>query len=365
MREIFLKRIEELRKLMQSKAAHGLLISRCENFAWLTFGGRSHITLRETEGVASVLITADRIQIFVNNIERQRLFKEEIPEEITEFFEPFEYSWWETERPFIVPYIEEKKVLSDTGRYGTEAVDLTEFRLVLSEPEIKNYRNLGKTVDRILEKIGNELTPELSELEVEGMIYKAFMTEDIEPILGLVFSDKSALEYRHNLPRNLKLGKKAFFSVCARQRGLVVSSTRSVLFDNNPGFIDQHRRNCLVDAAAIAFSRPGIKLSEVFSKIQESFGEAGFAQEWKKHHQGGLAGYLSREMVASPYGDYLMRPGNAIAWNPTIKGTKSEDTAIIGESGNEIISYPDNSNWPEISFEINGQTIRRPDILLK
>lgn len=365
MREVFQKRISMLRKLMQSKDAHGLLISRCENFAWLTLGGRSHITLRENEGVASILITENRIQLFVNNIEIHRLFNEEIPKEIGDLFEPFEYSWWETERPFVLPYMEGKKVLSDTGRYGTEAIDLTEYRLVLSKPEIENYRKLGITTDRILGEIGKEITPEHTELEVEGMIYKAFMAEDIEPVLGLVFSDRSALEYRHNLPRELKLGKKAFFSVCARQKGLVVSSTRSVLFEKNPGFIDQHRRNCQVDAAAIAFSRPGTKLSEVFLKIQESFNEAGFPREWKNHHQGGLAGYLPREIVSGPSVEYSIEAGNAVAWNPTIKGTKSEDTVIVRKESNEMLSYPVNSNWPAITFEINGQVIRRPDILLK
>ncbi len=79
------------------------------------------------------------------------------------------------------------------------------------------------------------------------------------------------------------------------------------------------------------------------------------------HHQGGPAGYEPREYLAVPGSDELISTGQAYAWNPSIRGTKSEDTILVGEIENEIITQiPD---WPMIPIEYDGQNIKRPAIL--
>jgi antitoxin VapB len=50
------------------------------------------------------------------------------------------------------------------------------------------------------------------------------------------------------------------------------------------------------------------------------------------------------------------------AWNPSITGTKSEDTILVTETGNEILTSI--SGWPVISVDIDGDTIERPAILI-
>ena len=47
----------------------------------------------------------------------------------------------------------------------------------------------------------------------------------------------------------------------------------------------------------------------------------------------------------------------AFAWNPSIAGTKSEDTILLSDKGTEIVSQV--GDWP--CTEVDG--IRRPDIL--
>jgi hypothetical protein len=49
------------------------------------------------------------------------------------------------------------------------------------------------------------------------------------------------------------------------------------------------------------------------------------------------------------------------AWNPSITGTKSEDTILVGPGSNEVLtSIPD---WPMLIVEAKGQNIPRPAIL--
>jgi antitoxin VapB len=93
----------------------------------------------------------------------------------------------------------------------------------------------------------------------------------------------------------------------------------------------------------------------------EAYREAGFPEEWQLHHQGGLAGYAPREIVATPTSDAEVLLGQAYAWNPSITGTKSEDTILIGKDGNEILTAI--GGWPTITVKTDGRSLERPDIL--
>jgi Xaa-Pro aminopeptidase len=363
--EEFRNRVESLRELLAARNARALLLSKCCNFSWFTFGARSHITLNSTEGEASILVTGDRVYMITNNIEKQRIQEIELDESLLGEFGFLEYSWFELsgERRLVEGLVK-GKLLSDTGRYSGEHVDITPMRTLLSQSEIGTYRILGRECDEIFSAIVPTLKSEMTELEVQGLLYEAMAKRDIEPVLALVFSEDSSLRYRHNLSRDVKLGKRGFASICARRRGLIVSSSRSFMFEAADDVLRQHEQNCYVDAVAIGSSRPGVKLSEAFGRLIEAYEKVGRAGEWKFHHQGGIAGYLPREVHANLRSDVHLREGNAVAWNPTIRGTKSEDTVLIGNEQNSILSFPEESTWPALEFEVNDEVVRRPAPLL-
>jgi len=79
------------------------------------------------------------------------------------------------------------------------------------------------------------------------------------------------------------------------------------------------------------------------------------------HHQGGPAGYEPREFLAGPASVEMVKAGQAYAWNPSITGCKSEDTILVGEVSNEIIT--EIPAWPMIKVEIEGKTYARPAVL--
>lgn len=62
------------------------------------------------------------------------------------------------------------------------------------------------------------------------------------------------------------------------------------------------------------------------------------------HHQGGPTGYGCREFVVTPHNDKRMHVGQAYAWNPTIQGTKCEETTYLGEIG--IQTFTRTAQWP-------------------
>ena len=79
------------------------------------------------------------------------------------------------------------------------------------------------------------------------------------------------------------------------------------------------------------------------------------------HHQGGPAAYEPRESLATPGNAQVVLEGQAYAWNPSITGVKSEDTILVGATGNEVLTAI--SGWPMQKVAANGETWERPAIL--
>ncbi|MGH7176491.1 MAG: M24 family metallopeptidase, partial [Tepidisphaeraceae bacterium] len=117
------------------------------------------------------------------------------------------------------------------------------------------------------------------------------------------------------------------------------------------------------DAAINLATAPGATLGEMFGMIQRAYAESGFPNEWNLHHQGGPTGYATREALATPGSPLPVLANQAFAWNPSIAGTKSEDTILCGQSGIEFLTQP-SKDWPTVEVERGGQVLQRPGILV-
>ena len=139
--------------------------------------------------------------------------------------------------------------------------------------------------------------------------------------------------------------------------------TRIIYFGSLPGDLrDKHDVVTRVDARLIASSRVGMRFCDVFMEGVRAYEELGYPDEWKNHHQGGPIGYQDREFLATPETEIAILPNQAIAWNPSVPGTKSEDTILVGEDEVEMITRG-RTGWPMVKVEVGGQAIFRPDIL--
>jgi hypothetical protein len=87
-----------------------------------------------------------------------------------------------------------------------------------------------------------------------------------------------------------------------------------------------------------------------------------FGDEWQLHHQGGASGYMGREYLGSPKAKQVVLENQPFAWNPSIAGTKSEDTILATDKGVETITA--SKSWPMISVDWEGAKYKRPDIMV-
>jgi len=57
-------------------------------------------------------------------------------------------------------------------------------------------------------------------------------------------------------------------------------------------------------------------------------------------------------MIATSASEEVVSAGQVYAWNPSIAGTKSEDTILVVEQGCQILT--EIKDWPTIPVQING-----------
>lgn len=63
-------------------------------------------------------------------------------------------------------------------------------------------------------------------------------------------------------------------------------------------------------------------------------------------------GFESREFLELPGVPGVVSVGHAYDWNPTIAGSKMEDTILVGAQSNDIMTTI--PGWPVISIQVLG-----------
>jgi len=113
----------------------------------------------------------------------------------------------------------------------------------------------------------------------------------------------------------------------------------------------------------MAHTRPGIPAREVLQKGIDAYHAKGYPEEWKLHHQGGSIGYTGRDYRVHLKTPDLIQENQGFTWNPSITGTKSEDTILATSEGPEMITKP--ILYPTLSMTVAGISFTRPAILVK
>jgi hypothetical protein len=127
--------------------------------------------------------------------------------------------------------------------------------------------------------------------------------------------------------------------------------------------IKKYEANVFIDCILMAHTRPGVPARDVLQKGIDAYQEKGYPEEWKLHHQGGSIGYTGRDYRVNFNAPDLIQENQAFTWNPSIAGTKSEDTILATSKGPEMITHP--ILYPTLSMTVEGISFKRPAILVK
>jgi antitoxin VapB len=235
-------------------------------------------------------------------------------------------------------------------------------RYQLTDAELERYRSLGLDAGKAISELVRTLEPGETEREVTARVVSSLATCDAYPVVTLIAADDRIKSFRHPVPTDLRWNRVLMVVVCARRRGLVVSLTRIVCSGAVP---DELQRRTIaaarVNAQLLAATRPGASGAELYNVAARAYAGEGFPGEERLHHQGGACGYRTRDWLAHPKSAHKALLNQAFAWNPSVTGSKVEETCIVGADGVEVITAtPD---WPQLSVEVNDREYRSPDVL--
>ena len=279
----------------------------------------------------AVSLAHERAEVFLQDIEGPRVLDEER-------FEELGY------RTTTVPW-------HARPRFAPQIPQLAELRRSLTNEELDRYRAAGADVAGTFVDVLDTLRPEQREYDVAGELAGRLAALGFTTPVVLVGGEQRAPFYRHPLPTDGLLGSFALLAVTAEREGLHTSMTRVVSLGTPPRrLLAAMRIAAEVDGTVLAASRPGRTLGELFAILQTAYARAGRPDEWRLHHQGGVAGYLGREVFATPGDPTELPPACAVAWNPSAAGGgKSEDTALVTADGIEIVTRT--PQLPEVETE--------------
>lgn len=334
-------------------------------FAWLT-GGSNLIVREGAAGIAAAGYDGDHITVITTDIEGQRLIKEEIDHNVR----LVEYPWHERSLEEAVMENTATPAAADFECGNLSRVDRSVLTQPLTDSDVKRYRTVSQETAEAVEEVAIDASPTDTEVDLAAHLSHTLHQRKIESPVVLVGGEKRVQQYRHFTPTDTKVGGYAILTVVGTRYGLNAAVTRTVEFDNAPHWLEDRYEDISRVAATMAAAtwREGIhggSAGDVFETIQVAYDKLGYGNEWQNHHQGGALGYASREWVATPSHDAPVELPMTYAWNPTVKGAKTEDTILATKDGIEVLSIT--GEFPTRTAEAIGidAELTLPDILKK
>ncbi len=358
-------KLERIRQMLQSANLDACHIKRQDNFAWLTCGGVNYVGIGEI-GNCSLLITADRIFAITNNIESPRMIKEEYLEVLG--FEMRIGVWYNESF--------EDDTIKDICASGAVGYDyptaagrnimglIQPLRFSLTAEEVERYKTGGRIVSLAVEEIAATIRPGDTENETAGRLAHLIRRNGLEFHSIFCASDERICQYRHSILTGKVIRERVQFGGNMRYKGLIICCTRYINFiPVTDELREQYKKNVEIDCIMIHNTVVGNSYQIPFLAGKKAYEDRGYGEEFKKHHQGGPIGYTPRDYRINFTHKGIIAENQAFCWNPSITGTKSEDTFIATKDGPIFITQP--VIFPTIKVEIDGIEYERAYILEK
>lgn len=357
-------KLDLLRALLRERGVDALHLTSIANTAWLTAGAATYVDESIDTAACSLLVTRDHVRILTDPIEEPRLRAEERLDALgfDQVVEP-----WHARGQALRTLTAGQRLAADVAATaGAPAVNLNgaliALRSQLVAGEQARLRAGARLAADAMDEVARAVRPGMTELAAAALLAAASRRRGGAATVTLVASDERIAQYRHPLPTAKVIERQVMLVLCLRYRGLVSALTRTVHFGEAPAALRSlSAAVARVDARVIAATRAGRTLGELFEALRAAYAAEGQPNAIEEHHQGGTIAYLARETFARPGSLARVASGQAFAWNPSLRGAKSEDTLLLTESGPEIVTVID--GWPMLTIETEIGRIARPALL--
>jgi Xaa-Pro dipeptidase len=332
-RHLHAHRLGEIRVVIRERRGRAALLRSRANVAWVTAGGQHHVVNAANEGVGALLITSEHAWFLAPNIEAARLREEEL----TDLgLEVVEHDWWAFDG---LGRSVTRLLPAGSGPVLGDADLDSELRLRRSRLDPLDHERMARigafaagAVEAALVAARRGQTEDTLAADLLGRL------PGVRAPVVLVAADDRISRFRHPLPTPRAIHDRVMLVLVAEAWGLHVALTR--FREWRAGGRDLARRWAAVrevQATMHRATRPGVTLGAVLDQARHAYAGAGYPDEWRDHHQGGIIAYEGRERVAVPDDPTTIEAGMALAWNPSIAGVKLEDTVVVQADGSQRV----------------------------
>ncbi len=333
-----------------------LILGRRDNFAWVSEGNDNAVVTNIDTGVAYLVLYKNKLTndvIISDSSDAARIQDEQNSLGLT----VFEIPWYTNLHTHIKNFCEDqsKKGMNCATDFvipnTTCVLDLLiDLRMQLNQNEILSYKQLGQDCASIIERIAMSSKVGESEISIANRIKAECFSKNISPDCVLVGSDERIVKYRHPMPTNKQISQSLMLVLGGQRNGLNVSLTRMMYFKSIPIEIQERMHATqYIFAMSQLLMKDNRPYSDYFEELKKAYAEVNYADEWKMHHQGGPTGYGCREFIINSGTEKMIKNNQAYAWNPTVCGTKCEETSLLIDNKADIITKT--TNWPRKVIE--------------
>lgn len=351
------RRREIVRKWMDAEGYDGVLITRRDNFAWLTGGGRNNV-LRLTEwGTAHLLITQQKQYLLAYTMDAGRIMDEQIP---GQEYEAKVFSPLEGDPRMVALALANGRLATDSPWDGAEQVNLFMRHEGMAPFEIVRLRWLAATLAALFEGLAQRIKKGMTEIEISRLLNASMSINDIDAEVLIAGSENRMEKYWHALPSEKIVEQYVLVHAAAARWGLHACVNRLFCFGEPPEAV----RKAYFDAATIEANviselKAGRPYSEILALQEGWFCELSREKDWRGHFHGGPTGYYIGYDDCFTNGARIAC-GQAFDWFVTVGGVQVEECVLLTEQGTEVLSL--GNAWPQRKIETGNGSIIVPNL---
>lgn len=329
-----MNRAERLHDLIDRRGLGAVVLRRLANFAWYTAGADTRVDHVASE--ADLVIGSDGELVVTSTMEAPRMRAEQTPE-----LEVDEYPWHE-DRYAAVARHGRRPMGADIPIEGAADLsgEIADLRRTLDPDAVAKLRVVGRDATAAMHEAAAVIEPGITEHEAAAALAHACRRRGLSAPVLLAAADQRIAYHRHPLPFGATVERRAMLVASAERGGLYANLTHFVELEEPDRELARRLAACgeILARTREEATWPGRTLAEVFEDIKGFYADVGLPDEWRFHHQGGLTGYASRELIATPATRHRVDYGQVFAWNPSITGAKAEETFVLTDAGAEVLT---------------------------
>ena len=353
------ERVRLLRSIMRERGINGYVVTRRDDFAWLTCGGENSVMLKNELGTAHILITMDRQYLLAYTMDADRVLDEQTP---GQGYEAVLANWYDGDPREKAFRLVKGRIASDSGYPGMETLPIGRLHGGLHGVELDRCRWLAAQTDALFTALAGSISAGMTEEGIARLFHSALVYNGIAPEVLITGSEGRTEKYYHALPSGKHAHRHILVHSASSRWGLHANVNRLMCFGAPDGrTLEYHRAAATVHANVLSVLEPGIKYREIFELEKRCYAECGFPDEWKRHYQGGETGYVVGDAELC-FTDGAVPFNKAFDWFLTVGGIQTEELSMVTENGTELASMT--GSWPRLAVNTRRGEVEVPDIMI-